>query len=92
MSDSGKNKEVTLVFEPQSGGSVPEREPETNTLRQFVAAVFQKLHVGNPVNPTVQKKDHPGGLNLDATVEALGLHDGTKLNLAWQASGGGRSR
>ncbi len=88
MSEVGKADEVTLVFEPQSGGAVPEREPKTNTLRQFVAAVFQTLRVGNPVNPTVQEKGKAGALNLDATIEALGLHDGTKLNLAWQASGG----
>lgn len=92
MNDTEKHNEVTLVFEPQSGGSVPEREPKTNTLRQFVLAVFQRLRVGNPANPTVQRVGHPGVLNLDATVEALGLHDGTKLNLAWQASGGSRNR
>jgi|SRR6266436_1728367 hypothetical protein len=86
--EHGKPHEVTLVFEPQSGGSVPEREPRTNILRHFVTAVFSRLNVPNAVNPTVQKVGHPGILNLDATVEALGLHNEQKLNLAWQTSGG----
>jgi hypothetical protein len=85
-----KQQDVTLIFEPQSGGAVPEREPRTNTLRQFVAAVFRQLNVSNAVNPAVQKKGAPGVLNLDATVAALGLDSGDKLNLAWQASGGSR--
>jgi hypothetical protein len=83
-----KSEDVTLVFEPQSGGSVPEREAKTNTLRQFVTAVFRHLNVTNAVNPTVQKRGDSGVLNLDATVVALGLDNGDKLNLAWQASGG----
>lgn len=90
MNEHEETNEVTLVFEPQSGGSVPERESRTHTLRQFVIAVLQRLHVGNAVNPMVQRKDHPGPLNLDATVDSLGLHEGAKLNLAWQASGGAR--
>jgi len=85
--DSG-SQEVTLVFEPQSGGSVPEREPRTNTLRQFVTAVFRHLNVTNAVNPTVQKRGGAGILNLDSTVFSLGLDNGDKLNLAWQTSGG----
>ena len=90
MSEHGNREDVTLIFEPQSGGSVEEREPDTNTLRQFVTAVLQRLRISNAVNPTVQIKGHPGPLALDSTVEALGLHNGTKLNLAWQASGGVR--
>jgi hypothetical protein len=88
--EQGQSPDVTLIFEPQSGGSVPEREPKTHTLRQFVTAVFQRLNVTNAVNPAVQKKGTPGVLNLDATVAALGLDSGDKLNLAWQASGGTR--
>ena len=84
----GKSQEVTHDFEPQSGGTVPERESATNTLRQFVSAVFRRLNVTNAVNPTVQKKGVPGILNLDAAVDALGLHNGQKLSLAWQTSGG----
>jgi hypothetical protein len=91
MSESERGQ-VTLIFEPQSGGAVPEREPETNTLRQFVNAVFQKLRITNGVNPTVQKQGHPGALNLDVSVKTLDLNDGTKLNLAWQTSGGARCR
>ncbi len=85
-----KEKDVTLVFEPQSGGSVEEREPETNTLRQFVNAVLQKLRITNAVNPVVQRRGHPGALSLDATVDALDLDNGAHLNLAWQTSGGAR--
>jgi hypothetical protein len=81
-------KDVTLIFEPQSGGSIEEREPETNTLRQFVTAVLQKLHIANAVNPTVQRVGHPGPLSLDTTVDALDLKNGSHLNLAWQPSGG----
>lgn len=88
MSNEHGKQEVTLIFEPQSGGSVPEREPKTNTLRQFVSAVLQRLRITNAVNPTVQKQGQPGALNLDATPDSLDLHDGTKLNLAWQTSGG----
>lgn len=84
----GHSNDVTLVFEPQSGGSVPEREPKTNTLRLFVNAVLKHLNVTNAVNPTAQKKGEGGILNLDLTIEALGLHNGDKINLAWQASGG----
>jgi hypothetical protein len=91
MNEHG-NDQVTLIFEPQSGGSVEEREPEMNTLRQFVAAVFQKLRVTNAVNPTVQRVGHPGPLTLDAAVETLGLKNGTHLNLAWQTSGGTECR
>lgn len=87
-----RNEAVTLIFEPQSGGEVEEREPETNTLRQFVNAVFQKLRVTNAVNPTVQRAGHPGPLSLDAAIEALGLKNGTHLNLAWQTSGGVEAR
>lgn len=90
MSEHEMKEQVTLIFEPQSGGSVEEREPETNTLRQFVNAVFQKLRVTNAVNPVVQRPGHPGPLNLDATVGALALHNGVHLNLAWQTSGGAR--
>lgn len=86
-----KEKDLVLIFEPQSGGSVEEREPETNTLRQFVNAVFQKLRVTNAVHPTVQRVGQPGPLNLDAAVDALGLKNGSHLNLAWQ-TGGGRCR
>lgn len=86
--DQGHSGEVTLVFEPQSGGSVPEREPGTNTLRQFVQAVFQRLNVTNAVNPTVRKKGDVSPLTLDSIVNALGLKNGDKLDLAWQASGG----
>jgi hypothetical protein len=87
MNDHG-NEAVTLIFEPQSGGDVEEREPGTHTLRQFVTAVFQKLRVTNAVNPTVQRVGHPGPLSLDAAVDALGLKNGSHLNLAWQTSGG----
>ncbi len=83
-----KSHELTLVFEPQSGGSIPEREPGTNTLRQFVTAVLRQLNVTNAVNPTVQRRGGSGILNLDATVLALGLDNGDKLSLAWQTSGG----
>jgi hypothetical protein len=79
---------VTLVFEPQSGGSVPEREPGTNPLRQFVTAVLQRLGIVNPVNLTVRRKGESTPLNLDAMVNALGLHNGDKLDLGWQTSGG----
>lgn len=82
------SQDVTLIFEPQSGGSIPEREPRTNTLRQFVTAVFRHLNVTNAVNPTVQKRGGTGILNLDATVFSLALDNGDKLNLAWQTSGG----
>jgi len=88
VGNAGRSEDVTLVFEPQSGGSVPEREPRTNTLRQFVAAVFSRLNVTNAIQPTVQKRDTGNLLNLDATIEALRLDNGDKLNLAWQASGG----
>jgi hypothetical protein len=85
---AGGSEDVTLIFEPQSGGSVQEREPKTHTLRQFVTAVFQRLNVTNAVNPMVQKKGGSSVLDLNATVAALGLDSGDKLNLAWQASGG----
>jgi hypothetical protein len=88
MIENRLGEEVTLIFEPQSGGAVEEREPGTHTLRQFVAAVFQKLRVTNAVNPTVQRVGHPGAFNLDAAVDALGLKNGSHLNLAWQTSGG----
>ncbi|HET8892200.1 MAG TPA: hypothetical protein VFQ41_25105 [Candidatus Angelobacter sp.] len=90
--EPSKKEDVSLIFEPQSGGAVEEREPEMNTLRQFITAVFQKLRVTNAVNPTVQRVGHPGPLNLDAAVEALGLKNGTHLNLAWQTSGGTECR
>jgi hypothetical protein len=86
--EQAQSPDVTLIFEPQSGGSVPEREPKTHTLRQFVTAVFQRLNVTNAVNPMVQKKGGSVILDLNSTVAALGLDSGDKLNLAWQASGG----
>lgn len=81
-------QEINLVFEPQSGGSVPEKGAETTILRQLVSAVFQKLGVHNAINPVVQKKGIGGQLNLDSTLEALGLKSGDKVNLAWQVGGG----
>ena len=86
--EHGQRDEVTLVFEPQSGGSVPEREPGTNPLRQFVTAVLQRLGIVNAVNLTVRRKGETTPLNLDTIVDALGLRNGDKLDLAWQTSGG----
>ncbi|MCI0724932.1 MAG: hypothetical protein L0338_39110 [Acidobacteria bacterium] len=86
----GRSGELTLVFEPVTGGShvEVERAPSTNLLQQVVNEVLQKLGVQQARNITVQKKDDGSLLDLGRTLEALGLKNGERLTLAWQVGGG----
>lgn len=85
----GRSDEVTLVFEPASGGEVKvERAPKTSLLQKVVTEVLQGLGVQQPRNITVQKKEDGTLLDLSRTLEALGLKNGDRLSLAWQVGGG----
>jgi hypothetical protein len=85
----GRSDEITLVFEPASGGEVKvERAPKTSLLQKVVTEVLQKLGVQQPRNITVQKKKGGTPLDLGSTLEALGLRNGDRLALAWQVGGG----
>lgn len=89
--DSPKKAEITLIFDPVSGGGhvQVDRAPVTSVLLQVVLDVLKKLGVQQPRNITVQNKSEDV-LDLNLTLAVLGLSNGDRLRLAWQLGGGSR--